>query len=123
MRMEREFTVEEANGMLPRLSRALVAIKEARRVILAGAQRFRGKAPTNGGGAQREEYWKAMAAMRAQLVWLIEEGIVLRDAESGLIDFPSRVDGQEVYLCWRLGEDRVGYWHGPESGFAGRRPL
>jgi hypothetical protein len=123
MSMEREFTVEEANGMLPRLSRALVAIKEARRVILAGAQPFRGKAPTNGGGAQREEYWKAMAAMRAQLVWLIEEGIVLRDAESGLIDFPSRVDGQEVYLCWRLGEDRVGYWHGPESGFAGRRPL
>jgi hypothetical protein len=54
---------------------------------------------------------------------LIELEIVLRDAESGLIDFPARVEHRDVFLCWRLGEDRVAYWHGPESGFAGRRPL
>ena len=50
-------------------------------------------------------------------------GIVLRDSESGLLDFPGLVEGEEVFLCWRLGEDRVAWWHGPETGFAGRKPL
>ena len=49
--------------------------------------------------------------------------IVLRDPESGLLDFPSRREGRLVYLCWRLEEDRVGFWHGPDSGFSGRRPI
>lgn len=50
-------------------------------------------------------------------------GITLRDIESGLIDFPALVDGRQVWLCWRLGEDDVAWWHELDSGFAGRRPL
>lgn len=123
MSEERQFTVEEANRLLPELSRSLHAIQEAHRMILEGAEPFRGQARTNGGGEQREEYWRAMAVMRAELERLIELGIVLRDAEAGLIDFPCHRDGRDVFLCWRLGEGRVGFWHGPESGFAGRRPL
>jgi len=64
-----------------------------------------------------------MKTMRAGLDRLFGAGIILRDAETGLIDFPSERDGQEIFLCWRLGEERVGFWHGPESGFTGRRPL
>jgi hypothetical protein len=53
-----------------------------------------------------------------------EKGIVLRDAERGLIDFPARhPGGREVLLCWQLGEDDLAWWHLPEDGFAGRRPL
>jgi hypothetical protein len=120
---EREFTVEEANSLLPALSESLGLIKEARQVVLRGGERIRRSAKTDGGGRQGREYWEALATLRREVEGLTAQGIVLRDAETGLLDFPSRRDGQEVFLCWRLGEDRVGFWHGPESGFSGRRPL
>ena len=49
--------------------------------------------------------------------------IVLRDVDRGLIDFPAVRGGAEVYLCWLLDEDEIGYWHEPDAGFPGRRPL
>jgi len=122
MNDEPQFTVEEANRLLPEISKVLEIIQEAHRRILAGAEPFRGQARTNGGGEQSDD-WKAMSTMRAGLDRLFDHGIILRDAETGLIDFPSQRDGEEVFLCWRLGEERVAYWHGPESGFSGRRPL
>jgi len=57
------------------------------------------------------------------LAELEEKGIVLRDPDSGLIDFPALHLGREVLLCWQLGEDDLEWWHGPEDGFAGRRRL
>jgi hypothetical protein len=50
-------------------------------------------------------------------------GITLRDIERGLIDFPALVAGRQVWLCWELGEDAVGYWHELDTGFGSRRPL
>jgi hypothetical protein len=61
--------------------------------------------------------------MQADVVWLDERGIVLRDIPTGLIDFPALVSGRQAWLCWRLGEERVGFWHDTDEGFAGRRPL
>jgi hypothetical protein len=52
-----------------------------------------------------------------------ETGCVVKDLEVGLVDFPTLLRGQEVYLCWKLGEEHIGYWHGLEEGFAGRKPL
>jgi hypothetical protein len=52
-----------------------------------------------------------------------EIGCVLKDLDEGLVDFPALLDGREVYLCWKLGEKRIGYWHGVEEGFTGRKPL
>ena len=49
--------------------------------------------------------------------------IVVRDIDRGLIDFPALHDGREVYLCWELGEERIGFWHELEAGYGGRRPL
>jgi hypothetical protein len=120
---EREFTVEEANSLLPALSESLGLIREARQVVLRGGERIRRSAKADGGGRQGREYWEALATLRREVEGLTAQGIVLRDAETGLLDFPSRRDGREVFLCWRLGEDRVEFWHGPESGFSGRRPV
>ncbi|MGH2572517.1 MAG: DUF2203 domain-containing protein [Actinomycetota bacterium] len=120
---EREFTVEEANSLLPALSRSLTQIKEARQAVLHGGERIRRSARWDGGGSQGKEYWDALSTLRREVESLSEQGIVLRDAEEGLLDFPARREGRQVFLCWRLGEVRVGYWHGPETGFAGRRPL
>jgi hypothetical protein len=50
-------------------------------------------------------------------------GAVLRDLDSGLVDFPAAVRGIPIFLCWRVGEPRVGYWHGVAEGFAGRKPI
>ena len=61
--------------------------------------------------------------MQADVAWLDERGIVLRDIATGLLDFPALAGGRQVWLCWRLGEDRIEYWHGTEEGFAGRKPL
>jgi hypothetical protein len=52
-----------------------------------------------------------------------QTGCVVKDVETGLVDFPSLREGEEIYLCWKLGEKRIGYWHGMEEGFAGRKPL
>jgi len=57
------------------------------------------------------------------LAELEEEGIILRDPERGLIDFTALHNGREVLLCWQLGEDELAWWHFPDAGFAGRRPL
>ena len=50
-------------------------------------------------------------------------GLTLRDIEHGLVDFPALVSGRQVWLCWQRGEGAIGFWHGNEDGFAGRRPL
>jgi hypothetical protein len=120
---EHEFTENEANSLLPSLSESLQAIQQAREIILAGAEHIRRSASLDGGGAFSQEYWDALQDMRRRLEELVDQGIILRDADSGLVDFPTRREGQEVFLCWRLGEDRVGYWHPPDTGFSGRRPL
>jgi hypothetical protein len=61
--------------------------------------------------------------MQADVAWLDERGIVLRDIATGLLDFPALAGGRQVWLCWRLGEERVEYWHGSDEGFTGRKPL
>jgi hypothetical protein len=117
------YTPEEANRMLPALRESLMRIRRARQIVLRGAERIRKVATLDGGGRQSAEYWEALAILRSEVESLAEGGIVLRDPETGLIDFPTRIEGRDAFLCWRLGEDEVGYWHGPETGFAGRRPL
>jgi hypothetical protein len=54
---------------------------------------------------------------------LSDLGVVVKDASSGLVDFPSERDGETVLLCWQLGEERVAFWHGTDDGFAGRQPI
>jgi hypothetical protein len=120
---EPEYTVEEANAQLGELRPLIEEIRAARQVVLKGSERIRASATTNGGADVSREYWEALAALRRGVEEVNRRGIVLRDPESGLLDFPSRREGKPVYLCWRLEEDHVGFWHGPDSGFSGRRPI
>ena len=79
--------------------------------------------PTNGGGEPGRAVGEAFLEVRGLLVELQEAGIVLRDLDRGLVDFPALREGREVYLCWELGEDRVEFWHELDTGFAGRRRI
>jgi hypothetical protein len=70
--------------------------------------------------AQREK----IAEQLSRTVDEIQQtGCVVKDLDTGLVDFPSLRRGEKVYLCWKRGEERIGYWHGIEEGFAGRKPL
>lgn len=62
-------------------------------------------------------------AVRVALERIEATGCVLKDLDVGLLDFPSLINNEEVYLCWRLGEDRIRFWHRQNEGFAGRKPI
>ena len=57
------------------------------------------------------------------MAWLRSRNIELRDPATGLIDFPSEIEGEDAFLCWRLGEDAIDYWHTRDEGFDNRKPL
>jgi hypothetical protein len=61
--------------------------------------------------------------MQAGVARIDELGITLREIETGLIDFPALASGRQIWLCWRLGDDDVGWWHELDQGFSGRRAL
>ena len=120
---ERIYTVEEANALLGEIREILERIREARQTILATAEKLRRGAVANGGGAEGSASMEAMATLREGVEALTRQGIVLRDADTGLIDFPAQREGRLVYLCWRPDEDRITHWHEVDAGFGGRKPL
>ncbi len=123
---ERHFTVEEANALLGRIEPVLRSLREARdRLTDAEAhEALAGAAPTNGGGDPGRDVGEAFLEVRRMLLALQELGIVVRDIERGLIDFPAIHEGREVYLCWELDEPpRIAFWHDLEAGYDGRQPL
>jgi hypothetical protein len=72
---------------------------------------------------KKAERDKASARIVEAISKIQETGCLVKDIDEGLIDFPSMMEGQEVFLCWKLGENRIEYWHGLEDGFAGRKRL
>jgi len=120
---DRRFTREEANAMLPELREWLARMREARQVMLRSGERVRASVAGNGGGPEGQEYTEAVRTLRDGVERLSAEGIVLRDVEAGLVDFPAERAGRLVFLCWRLGEDDVAHWHDVDTGFPGRQRL
>ncbi len=72
---------------------------------------------------QRLEHNRLGGVIRDALEKIHSTGCVVKDLETGLLDFPARINGEPVYLCWRLGEDRIRFYHAQDEGFAGRKPL
>jgi hypothetical protein len=120
---ERYYTVDQANALLEDLRVSVERIREARRIVLRSAVVIRDRAPGNGGGLDGTAHWESLRILREEIEGLSSRGIVLRDADTGLIDFPALREGRQIYLCWRPEEDRVGYWHEVDGGFGGRKPL
>ena len=122
---ERHYTREEANALLPRVKPLLLKLRESRDQLTdeEAHEALSEAAPSNGGGEHGVQVGEAFIEVRRLIGALSEAAIVVRDVDRGLIDFPSMLDGREIYLCWELGEDSVDYWHDLESGYRGRQPL
>ena len=132
--MPKRFTLAEAQSLVPRLEASLrgaVSLKseyeEAERVVRGFLERV-----TLMGGmmvdreqvrAVRERREKAAHRLKAVIEEIQETGCVVKDLDMGLIDFPTLLRGVEVYLCWKLGEPRIEYWHRVEEGYRGRKPI
>jgi hypothetical protein len=120
---ERLFTMEEAAAKLPELRVLLPRLRQARRDLIEASGRVTAKVASDGGGVAEPAWFRAQQQMKADLTVLADAGILLRDPEIGLVDFPAIRGGERVYLCWRLEEDTIGFFHGERAGLNGRRPL
>jgi hypothetical protein len=131
--MQRTFTPEDANALLPELLplvEEMVAAKRALDEAQERAEEVNARISGNGGGlppAELAEVHDLVNRRATALAHALEQvqslGVIVKDLDSGLVDFPSRREGEDVLLCWQLGEDEVGFWHGYDDGYAGRRPI
>ena len=121
--LERRFTLDEANAELAELRERLPRLRDARREVIRSSERINEAVAADGGGVAGSEWFEAQRILRADVIFLAERGILLRDPETGLVDFPGEVDDHPVFLCWRLGEDEVEWYHEQHAGFASRKPL
>ncbi len=120
------FTLEEANAALEIIRPLIQQILGIRDEILAkqpevwpAIERSAG----NGGNATLSKIAEDFNKLDELVHQVLETGVQVKDINTGLLDFPAwRVD-HEVYLCWKYGEDKIGFWHEVEAGFAGRRPI
>jgi hypothetical protein len=130
----RYFTPDEANALLPEVREAAETLVEHRRALVeANAKRAHLASQIAGNGGdfdpqeprELEEVLQREAEAVGHAIERLEGlGVLVKDADRGLVDFPAlRENGEEVLLCWQVGEDEIAFWHGLEEGFAGRKPL
>lgn len=131
--MARFYSIDDANALVPELEVVVGRLGAQRDELIGLRDEYRRRADADGLVADPEDDPELrrlrlrmrgiVDQMQADVAWLDDRSITLRDIPSGLLDFPALVSGRHVWLCWRLGEDGVEWWHGEDEGFAGRRPL
>jgi hypothetical protein len=120
---ETVYTRETANLLLDEVRERLVRLQRAYAEVAGHRSSMASSAGGNGGDAGASRWLASSRTAADELSWFRDRAIVVRDIEQGLIDFPGLRRGRQIYLCWRLGEDAVNFWHDRETGFAGRQPL
>ncbi|HEX5414711.1 MAG TPA: DUF2203 domain-containing protein [Chloroflexota bacterium] len=126
------FSLDEANALIPDLERRfeeLQALQQRAEELEASIENLVERDRSNGRNhgeeiAQLEGEIERVVTRTNQIIDEISDlGCEIKDIEQGLVDFPSEREGRLVYLCWKLGEDRIRFWHELTSGYAGRQPL
>jgi hypothetical protein len=129
----RQFTLEEANALVPWLEETfqrLATMHQEHTDAQARLNELLEHRGSNGSSSSNEAMQQAQGDVDrlARLIDegfqdILAEGIIVRDVGSGLVDFPSQREGREVFLCWIGGEASIGFWHDTNRGFAHRQPL
>jgi len=120
------FTLQEANAFVPQLLECVPKIQKLAASLnedFPDIKNAREKAKWNGGSEQGLAYLKAVLKYNGLMGKLEEIGCEIKGIREGLIDFPSIREGREVYLCWRMPEKEILFWHDLNAGFAGRKPI
>lgn len=130
---QRYFTSEQANDALAEVRPLTEELVEHRRALLELQElqaSLNERIGGNGGNVDpseiqdlQERLDEEVAGIARCVARIHEAGALVKDLDVGLVDFPAKHEGVDVLLCWRLGEDEVGYWHGLDEGFSGRKPL
>ncbi|MEO6206802.1 MAG: DUF2203 domain-containing protein [Candidatus Limnocylindrales bacterium] len=135
--MTRFFDIDDANAALVEVAPLLATLTDQRVELIRLRDRsLAAHSPAGSGSGELDDTVDEAEARRIQLRMkgVIDQmaaavaridtlGIMLRDIQSGLIDFPALVSGRQVWLCWQLGEHDVAHWHELDTGFGSRRPL
>lgn len=122
----RVFTLAEARALLPEIRQLLEDAQRARdELVRRGPDVVEvvRNAGSNGGSHKASAALPAFTRMEEGIQRISALGVHIKDIENGLVDFPAMREGRVVYLCWRLGESDIGYWHEIDSGYAGRQPI
>jgi hypothetical protein len=127
------FTLEESEALLPALREELAAMRATKAELDGLREGLAHVVETSIGnghvkdednvGRQRREAEALVEQLNERLARINGWGVELKGIDEGLFDFPSEREGRVVYLCWKDGEDRIGWWHELDAGFAGREPL
>jgi hypothetical protein len=124
--MPRYFTLEQANKTLEEIRPMMEEIQSIRQAILENqpeAWPAVEQAAGNGGSHAASLLALDFGRLDDLVHEIMDTGALIKDLDTGLVDFPALRKGQEVYLCWQFGEARIDYWHEIEAGFAGRQPI
>lgn len=122
----KHFTVEEAEALLPKLHELLedvAAHRDAMREKAPHMEPILRASVSNGGGKTGSEYGVEAYNLYLTIGRIRELGVILKDLDMGLLDFPHERDGRVVFLCWHPPEERIEYWHEIQDGYPGRQPL
>jgi hypothetical protein len=122
----RTFTLAEAKQLLPQLEEQLLAVKKDKEVLVHShgeIKRASANAQANGGSIAGPRYIRALERISDSVEAIQEMGILVKDLDIGLCDFPYLLGDRVVYLCWKLGEQEINFWHEVEDGYAGRKPI
>ncbi|HXA65543.1 MAG TPA: DUF2203 domain-containing protein [Bryobacteraceae bacterium] len=132
--MPRFFTLQQAEQLLPEVESAIrdaIALKSEYQQAESEWQDFARRVTMLGGVLVDHSKVRAQKNQRESVALRLKEvierihdfGCVVKDLDIGLIDFPTQLHGEEVYLCWKLGESGIQFWHGVHEGFRGRKPI
>ena len=123
---DRLFTVAEANHLIPQLHTQLISVKQAKAVLVRtkeDIQKASAKAEYGGGSTVGPLYISSLQQISTNLQAIQELGVLVKDLEIGLCDFPHLREGRVVFLCWKLGEKEISWWHETTDGYKDRCPL
>ncbi len=132
--MSRRFTLDEAESLLPEIEQCMreaISMKSEFEVAESALQSINQRVMMLGGvlvdrGVVRDHKLhrdRSVEGLKAAIQKIQDSGCILKDLDTGLVDFPTLFRDEEVYLCWKLGESGIGFWHGTDEGFAGRKPI
>jgi hypothetical protein len=119
----KRFTAQQANKTLPLVKRIVGDIVAMHESALELQEKLESSRDTKSAPAAQSRLDAAMDRLKDLVDELSGIGCELKDYQTGLIDFVGRHQGRDVYLCWKLGEEKIAYWHELNAGFAGRKPI